>query len=125
MNSQSHRIAIARRFGVRIAAGDAVFQSGAASVAALPFTETDGHPRQFSGANLFVLMQAMASIEAAGRNGVMVVPSFQSLSGRPTDWNDLYKREGIERLMEVARRQGLAVPAMHREKVPRGVGIGR
>jgi putative DNA primase/helicase len=49
---------------------------------------------------------ALQSIANAGRTGHMLVPSFNSLEGRPTDWNDLQKREGIARLMEACKEVG-------------------
>jgi hypothetical protein len=38
---------------------------------------------------------ALAAIVAAGGRGVAAVPRFESVVGRPTDWNDLVKREGV------------------------------
>lgn len=55
----SHRIAIGRRFGERIAAGDAVFQSAFTGIEALPCTESKGVIKEMSGANSFVLLQVM------------------------------------------------------------------
>ncbi len=34
-------------------------------------------------------------IEAVGREVVLAIPTFRALEGRPTDWNDLVKREGL------------------------------
>lgn len=57
MDALSHRVAISRRFGVRIAAGDAVFMGGA--VAGIPYTVSDGERRPLSGMNRLMLMQVM------------------------------------------------------------------
>lgn len=59
MDALSHRIAVARRFGLRISAGNAVFQSAGIGALALPCTVTDGEIRQMSGMNLFVLLEVM------------------------------------------------------------------
>jgi len=59
MDAFTHRLNVGRRFGSRIAAGDAVFQTGARGVVALPFTVTNGEARPLSGANLFILLQVM------------------------------------------------------------------
>ncbi len=60
MNALTHRIAIAQRFGARIAAGDAVFQSPVSGVQGIPCTlSPEGDIRTMTGANLFVLMQVM------------------------------------------------------------------
>ena len=56
----AHRTAIAKRFGSRIAAGDAVFLTSADGIDRLPCTIAgDGEVREMSGMNLFVLMQVM------------------------------------------------------------------
>lgn len=59
MESYDHRLAIGRRFGARIAAGDAVFMTEMAGIAALPCTVTHGEARQLCGINLFMLLQVM------------------------------------------------------------------
>lgn len=59
MDAYAHRVAIGRRFGARIAAGDAVFLRGADAIAGLPCTVTDGESRQLGGMNRFMLMQVM------------------------------------------------------------------
>ena len=59
MDAYSHRLAISRRFGTRIAAGDAFFLRNEGRHAELPYTERDGVPHHFSGANRFMLMQVM------------------------------------------------------------------
>lgn len=58
-NGLAHRKAIGMRFAERIAAGDAVFQSGTDGIQGLPCASLDGDGRQMSGANLFVLLQVM------------------------------------------------------------------
>lgn len=59
MNSYEHRVAIGRRFGARISAGDAVFMSGASGVSEMPYTVTNGECRPVSGMNQLVLLQVM------------------------------------------------------------------
>jgi phage/plasmid primase-like uncharacterized protein len=60
MDALTHRIAIAQRFGSRIAAGDAVFQSPVSGIQGVPCTlSPDGDIRSMTGVNLFVLMQVM------------------------------------------------------------------
>lgn len=59
MDAYGHRLAIAQRFGQRIAAGDAVFLTGSGAIAGLPCTESQGGQRTFSGVNLFMLLQVM------------------------------------------------------------------
>jgi putative DNA primase/helicase len=49
----------------------------------------------FANRGLEAARVAQDAIKAAGGNVVMAIPSFKSLEGRPTDWNDLVKREGI------------------------------
>jgi len=54
---------------------------------------------------------AMRSIEADGKRlpdladvqVVMAIPKFKSLAGRPSDWNDLVKAEGVEAARAVLR----------------------
>ncbi|MDZ4098524.1 MAG: hypothetical protein U1E13_07455, partial [Methylophilaceae bacterium] len=38
---------------------------------------------------------ALDALEKANVNAVMLVPTFTSLVGRPTDWNDLHKKAGL------------------------------
>ena len=59
MNAYAHRVAIGRRFGSRIAAGDAVFLSAPGGISGLPCTVTDGKRRVLVGVNRFMLMQMM------------------------------------------------------------------
>jgi len=60
MDGLSHRVAIGQRFGERIAAGDAVFQTSlAAHISGRPFTIVDDGRKDFSGVNRFMLMQVM------------------------------------------------------------------
>jgi len=55
----SHRIAIAKRFGERIACCDAVFQTGADGIHGMPCTVVEGKERPLSGVNAFMLIQVM------------------------------------------------------------------
>lgn len=59
MEPLEHRKAIGRRFGMRIANGDAVFLSGAGRIGGLPCTISNGQRRQLSGMNRFMLLQVM------------------------------------------------------------------
>ncbi len=59
MEPVEHRKAIGRRFGMRIANGDAVFLSGAGRIGGLPCTITNGQRRQLGGMNRFMLLQVM------------------------------------------------------------------
>lgn len=59
MNAFAHRVAIGRRFGSRIEAGDAVFLAGPGRISGLPCTVSDGKRRALSGVNRFMLMQVM------------------------------------------------------------------
>lgn len=63
MDAYAHREAVGRRFGSRIAAGDAVFLAGAGGIPELPCTVTDGERRPLGGVNRFMLMQVMADRE--------------------------------------------------------------
>jgi len=53
--------------------------------------------------------KAFAVLNDAGRKAVLAVPSFASLAGRPTDWNDLQVREGDGAVCEVLRGCGVNV----------------
>ena len=44
-----------------------------------------------------------------GAGPVMAAPYFSSLEGRPTDWNDLAQREGLEAVRSALREQGVLV----------------
>lgn len=59
MDAYAHRVAIARRFGSRIATGDAVFLAEPAGIRGLPCTVTENKRRPLSGMNRFMLMQVM------------------------------------------------------------------
>lgn len=59
MDAYAHRMAIGRRFGARVAAGDAVFLSGARAISALPCTISNGQRRHLGGMNRFMLLQVM------------------------------------------------------------------
>lgn len=59
MNAYAHRLAIGRRFGSRVAAGDAVFLAGTEGISDMPFTVTDGERRPLGGMNRLMLMQVM------------------------------------------------------------------
>ena len=61
----------------------------------------------------------LTAMKAIGSDRVvMVTPEFKSLSGRPTDWNDLAKIEGVTAIRDVLRRAGGGVALD-------GVGTGR
>lgn len=47
---------------------------------------------------------ALEKIEKAGGQGVILPPTFESIVGRPTDWNDLHKREGLEAIRKSIMR---------------------
>lgn len=59
MDAYSHRVKVGRRFGSRIATGDAVFLTGTAGIVGLPCTVSDGIRRPLSGINRFMLLQVM------------------------------------------------------------------
>ena len=59
MDALSHREAIGRRFGARIAARDAVFLADAKTIGGLPCTGTSEAARPFGGVNRFMLLQVM------------------------------------------------------------------
>lgn len=59
MDALEHRLAVGRRFGSRIASGDAVFVAGAGKIAGLPCTYSNGKKRLLSGMNRFMLLQVM------------------------------------------------------------------
>lgn len=59
MDAYAHRLAISRRFGERIAAGDAVFMVGNGEVQGPPCTVVDSEVRAFSGMNRLMLMQVL------------------------------------------------------------------
>ncbi len=58
-NALAHRIAIGRRFGARIADGDAVFLAPVQGGIAAPRTVHEGEARLLSGLNRLMLMQVM------------------------------------------------------------------
>lgn len=58
-DGMKHRLAIGRKFSSRIAAGDAVFLSGAVAGVGSPCTVSDGEVRPISGMNRLMLMQVM------------------------------------------------------------------
>lgn len=59
MDAYAHRLAISRRFGTRIAAGDAVFLAGNGTVSGLPCTVSEGEHRSLNGVNRLMLLQVM------------------------------------------------------------------
>ena len=79
---------------------------------------------------------AKEAIEAVDGSVVLAIPTFSSLDGRPTDWNDLVKREGlssarvdlvsIEGLEFSKFRAELELPVIERDRQRgRSVGIER
>lgn len=67
---------------------------------------------KFSNRGLEAGRVAMATIEQGGGRGLMAIPSFVSLEGRPTDWNDLHQREGLSAMKSKLRAIGLVPKAI-------------
>ena len=55
----AHRLAIAKRFGERVEAGDAVFMSGGTVAMEMPHTVSAGERRPITGFNRWMLLQVM------------------------------------------------------------------
>lgn len=79
---------------------------------------------------------AKAALKAVNGSVVLAIPTFRSLDGRPTDWNDLVKREGLSSArVDLELIEGLALSKYRSEReLPmiarglersRGVGIER
>lgn len=59
MDAIEYRMAVSRRFGSRISAGDAVFMTEVVDITGLPHTISNGESRPLAGMNRLILMQVM------------------------------------------------------------------
>ena len=90
----------------------------------------------FENRGVNAAMIAKLLIEEVGREAVLAIPTFRSLDGRPSDWNDLVKREGLSSArvdleliegLELSKfRSERELPVLERGRERgRGVGIER
>jgi putative DNA primase/helicase len=61
----------------------------------------------FSNRGVEAGRDALAAATALGQSGVLAIPEFESLVGRPTDWNDLHRRAGLGGLLKAGVAMGL------------------
>lgn len=96
-------------------------QLGQIKLAVIEITPADGSRKVrsiFENRGIEAGNRALESLGSDPAKAVMVVPEFRSLTGRPTDWNDMARMEGLSAIRQQIEAAGVQLPQLAREQAP-------